>query len=127
MKIDVRSKSRTDLINITAEIEKNVKIKEGVIVVYSPHTTCGIFVNENEPELLKDIKNFLEKTVPAGKWAHDYQEGNADSHLKGILLGHSAVIPVENGKLQLGTWQSVFFAELDGPRTREIIIKEIKS
>ncbi len=128
MKISVNSKSRVDLIDITGEIEKKVKIKEGIVVVYTPHTTCGLFINENDSGLKKDILKLLEKLVPQGEgWAHDTEEGNADSHMRSILLGHSVVVPVENGKLLLGKWQSIFFAELFGPRKREIIIKEIKS
>ncbi len=127
MKISISSKSRVDLIDITQEVENAVKIKDGIVVIYTPHTTCGIFLNENDSGLKKDILKLLEKLVPEGAgWAHDPEEGNADSHMRAILLGHSAVVPVENGKLQLGTWQSIFFAELFGPRTREVIIKEIK-
>ncbi len=152
MKISISSKSRVDLIDITQEIENAIKIKDGIVIIYTPHTTCGIFLNENESGLKKDILKLLEKLVPQGAgttrglgnrfsntydererptnprvvWAHDPEEGNADSHMRAILLGHSAVVPVENGKLQLGAWQSIFFAELFGPRTREVIIKEIK-
>ncbi|HIJ98944.1 TPA: YjbQ family protein [archaeon] len=127
MKISVSSRSRVDLIDVTGEVEKNLKIKEGIVVVYTPHTTCGLFINEYDSGLKKDIVKLLEKLVPQGAgWAHDPEEGNADSHMRSILLGHSVVVPVDNGKLQLGTWQSIFFAELFGPRTREVIIKEIK-
>ncbi len=125
MDLKVNSDSRVDLIDLTDRL--NPSIEEGILVVYSPHTTTGLFINENEPKLLEDIKKMLESVVEKGRWKHDRQEGNADSHLRGILLGNSVVVPVNNGKIDLGTWQSVFFAELDGPRTRKVIVKEIKS
>ena len=127
MKISVSSKARVDLIDITAEVEKNVKIKEGIVVVYAPHTTCGIFINENDSGLKKDILKLLEKLVPQGVgWDHDPQEGNADSHMRGILLGNSVVVPVEGGELKLGRYQSIFFAELFGPQERKVIVKEVE-
>lgn len=125
MELEINSESRVDFIDITDRLKP--QIENGILIVYSPHTTTGIFINENETSLLEDIKTHFEKNIPKGEWKHDCQEGNADSHLKGILLGNSAVIPVSNKKLDLGTWQSVFFAELDGPRNRKIIVKEIKS
>lgn len=125
MELPIKTKSRVDLIDITGSLKPS--IEEGVMVVYTPHTTTGLFINENESNLVQDFKKVLEKLVPekAG-YGHDYQEGNTDSHIRGTLLGHSVVIPISGGNLELGTWQSVFFAELDGPRSRRVIIKEIK-
>jgi len=123
MQIPIKSTSRVELIDITKKIEPT--ISDGVVVIYTPHTTTGIFINENEPRLLEDVKKLLERLVPKGEWAHDVQEGNADAHLRGILLGSSVVVPVSEGKLDLGTWQSIFFYEGDGPRSRRVIIKEI--
>ncbi len=125
MEIKILTKSRVDLVDITSKLKPT--IKNGILLAYTPHTTTGLFINENEPNLLKDIKKMLEKLVPQGGWAHDYQEGNADAHLRGILLGSSVVVPVSSSKLNLGTWQSIFFAELDGPRERNIIVKEIEA
>lgn len=125
MELSISSKSRVDLIDITSQIKPS--IEDGILVVYTPHTTTAIFVNENDSNLVQDIQKSLEELVPQGKWKHDVEEGNSDSHIKGILIGNSAVVPVTNGKLDLGTWQGVFFAELDGPRSRKVIIKEIKS
>ena len=125
MQLSLKTKSRIDIIDITKKIEPT--ISDGVVVVYTPHTTTGIFINENEPRLLEDVKKMLGAVAPQGGWAHDVQEGNADAHLRGILLGSSVVVPVSEGKLDLGTWQSVFFYEGDGPRSRRVIIKEIQS
>ncbi|MFO7872179.1 MAG: secondary thiamine-phosphate synthase enzyme YjbQ [Candidatus Undinarchaeales archaeon] len=125
MDLKVNSESRVDLIDLTDRLEP--EIEEGILIVYSPHTTTGLFINENETNLRLDIKKMLKTVVKKGGWKHDNQEGNADSHLRGILLGNSVVVPVSKGKLDLGTWQSVFFAELDGPRTRKVVVKELKS
>lgn len=125
MELQVRSSSQVELIDITDSLTSN--ITEGVLVVYTPHTTTGVFINENDSALFEDIRKFLEKAVPQGGWKHDADEGNADAHLRRILLGSSVTIPVTNGKLDLGTWQHVFFYEGNGPRNRRVIIKQIKS
>lgn len=128
MNFSIESRQRVELIDITGRLKESVKIKDGILVVYTPHTTTGIFINENDADLKKDILKFLEKIIPnRADYEHDVEEGNADSHLRGILLGNSVVIPVENSELKLGTWQGVFFAELDGPRKRYVVVKEIKS
>lgn len=127
MEIPVKTKERVDFVNITDLVGSKVSIDSGIVVVYTPHTTTGIFINEDESNLIEDVKSLLERIAPQGGWKHDSQEGNADAHLRGILLGSSVVVPVSNGKLDLGSWQSVFFYEGDGPRSRKVIIKEIKS
>jgi len=125
MTLRLETKQRVELIDITSSIKPS--IPDGILLVYTQHTTTGIFVNENDRELLKDVEKLLSQLVPRGNWEHDAEEGNADSHMRGILLGHSVVIPITDGKLDLGTWQRVFFYEGDGPRSRKVIIKEIKS
>lgn len=126
----VRTKSRNDFIEITNEINnlvKNSRIKNGLCVVYVPHTTAGVFINENaDPTVLTDISNILDKLIP---WKADYRhlEGNSAAHMKSILTGSSVQIIIENNKLILGTWQGIFFAEFDGPRERTILIKLIES
>ena len=126
MEFEIRTSERVQFLDISSKVGELISIDNGIVLVYTPHTTTGIFINENEPNLLSDIKRKLEQLVPRGAgYKHDYQEGNADSHIKSCLIGNSVIIPVENGKLKLGTWQSVFFAEFDGPRRRRIIVREI--
>jgi secondary thiamine-phosphate synthase enzyme len=127
MEISVSSGQRVELIDITDKVREKVSISDGILVVYTPHTTTGIFVNENDGPLVSDVEKVLGELAPQGAgYAHDPAEGNADAHIRGILLGNSAVLPVSGGKLELGTWQSIFFFEGDGPRSRRIIIKQIQ-
>ncbi|MCS4542226.1 MAG: secondary thiamine-phosphate synthase enzyme YjbQ [Euryarchaeota archaeon] len=127
--IEISTKSEFELVNITDQIEKIVreaKVSDGVAVVFTKHTTGAVIINENEAGLLEDIENLLKKLVPKGVgYKHDRIDVNAHSHLKGILLGSSQNIPIAHGELQLGTWQRVFFVELDGPRQRNVLITVI--
>jgi len=129
MEFFIKSNKREELVDITKEVEKAVKNEEGngnACLIYTPHTTCGIIVNENhDTALCEDIINYLKKNIPLGVWKHDARDGNADSHIKASIIGPSQVIPIENGKLQLGRWQGIALAEFDGPRERKIIIKII--
>jgi secondary thiamine-phosphate synthase enzyme len=94
----------------------------GVCVVYVPHTTAGVFINEHaDPDVARDILEKLDKLAPRNAYYH-HSEGNADSHIKSTLVGSSVVIPVEAHSLLLGTWQGIFFAEFDGPRKRRVIV-----
>jgi len=124
--IHVSTKSRIDFVDITNEIQSIVgkfSINSGLIIVYVPHTTCGITINEHaDPDVVKDIKYRLEKLVPYQEGYH-HLEGNADSHIKTSLVGASENIIVENGRLILGTWQGVFLCDFDGPRTRKVYVK----
>ena len=127
--ISVKSFSREELIDISREVEnaiKDLKIKNGVCYLYVPHTTAGITINEGaDPSVKKDILKALQKIAPYGaEYAH--LEGNADSHIKATLVGSSVNVFIENGKLTLGQWQSIFFCEFDGPRTRKVYMKVIK-
>ncbi len=127
--LDVYTEKRTHFIDITDEVNEVLEesgIQEGICYVYVPHTTAGVFINENaDPDVKWDIENTLEKLVP---WENNYQhvEGNAAAHIKSVLVGSSVSIPVSRGKLLLGTWQGIFFAEFDGPRTRKVIVKIIE-
>jgi secondary thiamine-phosphate synthase enzyme len=128
MKIDTNL--AVELIDITdyviAEVNKS-SIRNGICVVSTPHTTTAIIINENEPGLLSDMFNLLNKLVPPGAgYNHDRIDNNADSHLRAMLLGSSETIPIIDGKLVLGTWQRIFFVELDGPRQRKANITLIK-
>jgi len=126
--INVLSKKRVELIDITSQVQNIVKrsgVKEGVCYVYVPHTTAAVTINENaDPSVINDIQNYLNKLVPFdGPYSH--AEGNSDAHIKTSLVGCSKIIVVTNGGLLLGTWQGIFFCEFDGPRNRKVHIKVI--
>ncbi|MBM3253417.1 MAG: YjbQ family protein [Candidatus Omnitrophica bacterium] len=125
-RIEIKTNKRVELVEITERVQDIVsksKIKEGLCFLFVPHTTAGIIINENaDPSVKEDIINSLNKLVPAGK-GYSHTEGNADSHIKSSLLGNSLNVFIENGMLCLGTWQGIFFAEGDGPRTREVWVK----
>lgn len=128
-RLTVRSRRRVDLIDVTEEISglvRESRAQDGVVVVYTEHTTAGLFINENEPNLLQDVQRWLEAIVPQDHpYAHNRVDNNADSHLRAILLGSSLAVPVVEGRLGLGQWQRIFLAELDGPRTRRILVRVI--
>lgn len=124
--ICVKTSRRTELHDVTAEIEAAVRksgCTDGICHLYVPHTTAGILVNEgDDPAVARDIESALDRLIPhAANYTH--AEGNSDSHIKTALVGSSQTIFIENGRLALGRWQSVFFAEFDGPRTRDLRIK----
>jgi len=128
--IAINTSKRTEFVDITPRIEKFVKeskIKDGLCVVFCPHTTAGLTINENaDPSVRKDIINHLEELVPEDK-GYSHSEGNSDSHIKSSLLGSSLNIIIENNSLALGTWQGIYFCEFDGPRQRNVYIKIIKN
>jgi secondary thiamine-phosphate synthase enzyme len=124
--LKIRTSRRTELRNVTADIEKVVHAsgcKSGVCHLYVPHTTAGVMINEGyDPDVARDIEVTLDRLVPhTGDYRHS--EGNSDSHIKLALIGSSETVWIENGKLALGRWQVIFFAEFDGPRARELRIK----
>jgi secondary thiamine-phosphate synthase enzyme len=121
--IAVTTTKRNELCDITASLQQLVKHKNwrsGIVHLHVPHTTAGIVINENcDPDVSRDIAETLAKLIPAkGGYAH--QEGNADSHIKSAVVGISAQVLVQDGALALGRWQGIFFAEFDGPRSREV-------
>jgi secondary thiamine-phosphate synthase enzyme len=124
--INVKSKSRIEFIDITEMVQDVVKdsgITKGVCFLFVPHTTAGITVNEGaDPSVQRDILNSLNRLIPH-EANYFHREGNADAHIKSTLVGTSAHVIVEEGKLLLGTWQSVFFCEFDGPRHRRVAVK----
>jgi secondary thiamine-phosphate synthase enzyme len=126
--IEIRTRSREDFVDLTADIERFVTasgITSGVCVVTAPHTTAGITVNENaDPDVRADLTMALRKIVPDTlPYAHG--EGNSPAHVKAALVGSSATLIVEGGRLKLGTWQGVFFCEFDGPRTRQAWVQVV--
>lgn len=129
--MEIKTTERIELIDITDRVRAIVKesgIKDGICIISTRHTTSSIIVNENERGLRSDILDMLESLVPENKsYAHNSIDNNADSHLRAILLGMSEIIPIEDGHLILGTWQSIFFVELDGPRSRSVNVKIIES
>jgi len=129
--MDIQTNACIELIDITDRVRGLVKesgITDGICVISTRHTTCSIIINENERSLRTDILRMLEKLIPQDQnYAHDQIDNNAHSHLRAILLGMSEIIPVEDGHLVLGTWQSIFFVELDGPRNRSVNIKILES
>lgn len=114
------------LVDITDDVREAVSesgVEEGIVHVFSRHTTAAVIVNEPESGLLRDVVNKLEELVPEGAgYEHDKVDNNADSHLRAILLGPSVTLPVAGGEPVLGTWQSILFVELDGPRTRRVLV-----
>ena len=126
--MQVSSKKREEMIDITTEIQHLVeqeKISDGYIIVYVPHTTAGITINEGaDPGVQHDIINTLQKLIPESSH-YTHSEGNSDAHIKASLLGSSVTVLVNKGKLVLGTWQHVFFYEGDGPRQRKVYVEMI--
>ena len=126
----VKTSSRTQLINITSEVRKAVRaagIEDGVCIVYIPHTTAGVMINEAaDPSVARDIAALLDKLIPL-RDNYTHAEGNSAAHIKSSLVGTSCQIPIARSDLALGTWQGVFFCEFDGPRQRSVRISLVKS
>ena len=123
MILKVKTKAKTELIDITSEIQNLVRsssIKEGFCMLYVPHTTAAVTINESaDPSVKSDILMILNKIIP---WEAGYRhlEGNSPAHIKSTIVGASELIAIENEKLVLGTWQGIFFCEFDGPRNRKV-------
>ncbi len=128
--ISLQTRSRVEMIDITVAVQKAVadkKIAEGICLVYTPHTTAAITINENaDPDVPRDIISALEKIVPQNA-NYKHSEGNSAAHVKSSLVGASEMVIIENDRLVLGTWQSIFFCEFDGPRSRKVLISIIAS
>jgi len=128
--ITVRTNRRNEFIEVTGEVEKIVEksnIKDGFVILYVPHTTAGVTINENaDPSVKADILNTLDKLVPPNA-GYSHLEGNADSHIKSTIIGVSQLVHIINGRMSLGTWQGIFFCEFDGPRTRKMIVQVVPS
>ena len=128
--ISLQTHSRIEMIDITAAVQKAAgeeKIEKGVCLVFTPHTTAAVTINENaDPDVRRDILAALDRAVPfSANYRH--AEGNSAAHVKSSMVGASELIIIEKGRLVLGTWQSIFFCEFDGPRTRKFFISIISS
>jgi len=120
----IQTSKRNEFVDITSRIQDMVEgVSEGVITVFSPHTTSAVTINENaDPDVPRDILKKLEELIPQ-RDNYSHMEGNSDAHIKASLFGSSVRVIVKDGKLLLGTWQSIFFCEFDGPRTRKFYIQ----
>ncbi|ELZ91298.1 hypothetical protein C440_13329 [Haloferax mucosum ATCC BAA-1512] len=120
---DVRTDTRLQALDVTGHVADALPAGyDGVCTVFSKHTTAGICVNEAETRLLEDIETMLDSAVPDDGWTHDELDGNADAHLRALLVGNGVSVPVLGGELDLGRWQSVLLVECDGPRTRTVTV-----
>jgi len=124
--INIRTEYRSEMVDITALVQKEVTesgVADGVCIVYVPHTTAGVTINEGaDPDVCRDIITKLNEMVPADA-GYRHMEGNSDGHIKASLVGSSVSIIVEKRRLVLGTWQKIFFCEFDGPRSRRVYVK----
>ena len=122
------TKQRQEFIRITDEVAEIVAksgVKEGTVLVSAMHITAGVYVNDWEEGLIDDFQVWLEQLAPAGRDYRHHQTGedNADAHLKRTIMGHQVVLPITNGKLDLGPWEQVFYAEFDGQRRKRVVVK----
>ncbi|MCP4896534.1 MAG: YjbQ family protein [bacterium] len=122
--LEVRSDSHRQMVNITAQVRSAVEemgAQDGEVRVYVPHTTAAVVINESaDPDVVRDLLAAYEAMIPKISFRH--AEGNSDAHLLSTLLGSSVAVPVLGGRMRLGTWQGIFFVELDGPRTRRVLV-----
>jgi secondary thiamine-phosphate synthase enzyme len=129
VKEPVPTRERSQIVDVTDAVRRIVRQKrvtDGMAIVYIPHTTAAITINENyDPDVKHDLLKKLESLVPKDESYYQHDEGNSDSHLKTAMLGNSATILIEQGDLVLGRWQGVYFCEFDGPREREMFVKVI--
>jgi len=123
-----QTRRHREYINITGEVEKALQksgVKEGMALVSAMHITAGIYVNDAESGLIQDIDEWLQKLAPEGPDYRHHRTGetNGDAHLKSLLVHHQVIVPITEGKLDLGPWQQVYYAEFDGQRRKRVIIK----
>ena len=129
-KFKVKTSAKSEMADITREVTSVVRengVESGICYIFAPHTTCGLAINENaDPDVKRDIIAKLNDSVSAD-FPYRHAEGNSPAHIKSVLVGPSLTVFVEDGGLQLGTWQGIFLCEYDGPRTREVWLKMIKT
>lgn len=129
MRYKIQTTKPQQFIDITDKVVEEVKkssVREGIAIIYVPHTTAGVTINENaDPDVVRDMLSALDKTYPVhGEYLHI--EGNSHAHIKASLMGSSCTVIIQDGKLLLGTWQGIYFCEFDGPRNREFYVKIIR-
>jgi len=127
----ISTSKKYELVDITSQVRDIVEkseVKDGLCTIFTPHATAAILINENyDPNVMDDVIAALNKMIPEGIWKHDRIDNNAAAHIKAAIIGPSETVPIRNGKLVLGRWQDVMFADFDGPRSsREIIVKIMK-
>lgn len=121
--LHIQTNQKQEIIDITSQIEKLIDVQEGVCLVYVPHATAAIMINESyDPNIMIDIIDSLNSLIPQGKWKHDAVDDNGAAHIKAGIIGPSEQIPIINGKLGLGQWQGIMLCDFDGPRKRKIIV-----
>lgn len=129
MEIIIKTEKREQIIDITEKVKEALKksLERGkAALIYVPHATCSIIINENcDKNVCEDILAALRQQFPKGVWQHDNIDSNGDAHIKATIIGSSKLIPLENNELMLGNWQSIALAEFDGPRERKVIVKII--
>ncbi|EJN58233.1 secondary thiamine-phosphate synthase enzyme [Halogranum rubrum] len=126
MNVTVETDDRLCVVDVTDRVADVVPADaDGLCTVFVRHTTAGICLQENERRLVGDIERFLSETVADEGWDHDELDGNADAHLRAMLVGNSVTVPVSDGELDCGTWQSLLFVECDGPRTRQVSVRVV--
>lgn len=125
--LKVQSKQREEMIEITREVENLLPAGgDGVCLLFTQHTTCGLTINENaDPDVKRDMLLFLKNTIPQFYEGFRHFEHNSDAHIKSSLVGSSVTVPFENGKLLLGRWQGIYLCEFDGARERKVLLKMI--
>jgi len=123
----VSTRSRTEMVDVTGQVEAAVReagVQDGDVIVFCPHTTAGITINENaDPDVVHDVLLALDEAVPRSNSRFRHAEGNSDAHTKSSLVGCSEQVLIREGRLVLGTWQAVYFCEFDGPRSRHVIVQ----
>lgn len=128
--INIETHRREEAIDITGKVREIIKrenFQDGLIFIYVPHTTAGIFINEGaDPDVQRDIMETLKKIVPSS-FSYSHMEGNSPAHIKSTIVGCHTLVGIEKGELLLGVWQKIFFAEFDGPRSRKSFIKFLKN
>lgn len=125
--LNISTKSRNEFVDITGKVASVVGesgISDGDVIVYCPHTTAGVTINENaDRSVVDDILLTLSELIPHGRDGYRHSEGNSDSHCKSSVIGCSEQVLISNGRLALGTWQGIFFCEFDGPRSRKVTLQ----
>jgi secondary thiamine-phosphate synthase enzyme len=124
---NISTSKRCQMLDITGKVQSAVRdsgLKNGQVIVYCPHTTAAVTINENaDPSVMHDILLMLEELVPENHSGYRHSEGNSDAHIKSTLIGCSEHVLINDGSLNLGTWQGIFFCEFDGPRSRNVIVQ----